>query len=133
MLDREIGLACPNTEGPPQHPRPREAWVECKRAVDQCNLGPDILAEKGQRKGGVREDTRVVAGGFHSLPRARRCPGGGSSPDRRASRRVARGRSRPRRAPARNADRADGLFERAQRGENPLARGEGKNSGSARR
>ena len=27
LLDREIRLACPNTEGTPQHPRPREAGL----------------------------------------------------------------------------------------------------------
>ena len=83
LLDPKIGLSRPDTENAPQMPRPREARIERERAIDQCYLGSDILAEKGERKRGMREDARVVACGFHGLPRAFAAPRrfvSGSSP-----------------------------------------------------
>src|SRR5262249_33522041 len=62
LLDREIGLARPDTEAAPQHPRPREARIERERAIDQRDLSPHILAQPGECKRGVREDTWVVTG-----------------------------------------------------------------------
>src|SRR4029453_7060675 len=117
LLNPAIGLSRPDTENAPQHPRPREARIERERALDQCDLGPDILAEKGERKRGEREDTRVVAGGFHGLPRA-------LAPLAAGCFGVVRPSQRERRPVVWIS--LDSLFERAQPGENPLARGEGE-------
>jgi hypothetical protein len=126
LLDPPIGVSRPDTENAPQMPRPREARIERERAIDQCYLGSDILAEKGERKRGVREDARVVACGFHGLPRAFAAPAavrlGIVAPV--VEPRVADRGQGERRPVMRIA--LDGLFERTERFENPLARGEGE-------
>src|SRR5690242_20387557 len=68
MLDREIGLAGPNSEEAADKPAAREARVEREGTVDQPDHGADILAELTQHMGGVDENARVV------LPRMERLP-----------------------------------------------------------
>jgi len=68
VLDRGIGLARPNSDHAADEPAAPEIPVESQRAVDQGHCGPDVLAEIGQREGGVRQDTRVVASHFQRPP-----------------------------------------------------------------
>ena len=42
--------------------------VERQRTVDQRDHRADVLAEIGQREGGIRQDARVVAGHFEGPP-----------------------------------------------------------------
>ena len=49
-------------------PAAREVRVERQGTVDQRHHGADVLAEIGQREGGIRQDARVVAGHFQGSP-----------------------------------------------------------------
>ena len=68
MLDRDVGLARPQPECAADKPAAREIRVECQRTIDQRHHGADVLAEIGQRLGGVREDAWVVASPLQGSP-----------------------------------------------------------------
>jgi len=69
MLDRDAGLARPQPQCAADKPAAREIRVECQRTIGQRHHGADVLAEIGQRLGGVREGARVVASHFQGSPR----------------------------------------------------------------
>ena len=71
-------------------PAAREVRVERQRAIDQRHHGADVLAEIGQREGGIRQDARVVAGHFQGPPARNRRPSGGPPPDLRSGRQSSR-------------------------------------------
>jgi hypothetical protein len=68
MLDRDVGLAQPAPEEATDVPATRIVRVEYEGTVNQRNDGGDILAEIGQRKGGIRPDARIVASRFQGSP-----------------------------------------------------------------
>ena len=89
-------------------PAAREVRVERQGAIDQRHHGADVLAEIGQREGGIRQDARIVAGHFQGSP----CEIGALQTVRlrifapTVKNAAENSRPRPRRARARNADRA---------------------------
>ena len=104
-----IGLAGPQPEDAADVPAAREARVERQRAVDQRHHGADVLAEIGQREGGIRQDARVVAGHLAGPAGRNRCPcrrSASGSSLRAVDEAADDSRPRPRRGRARNADRA---------------------------
>src|SRR6516162_10578663 len=68
MLDRDVGLARPKPDIAADEPAAGEIRIERQGAVDQRHHGADVLAKIGQRKGGICEDDRIVAGYFQSSP-----------------------------------------------------------------
>src|SRR5262249_26658970 len=68
MLDREIGLAGPDSEKAAQQPATGVTRVERQRSVEQPDHSADILAEASQDLGGVDEDARLVLPHVESLP-----------------------------------------------------------------
>src|SRR5215831_2025734 len=68
MLDRNVGLARPSPEDAADKPASSVVRVERQGAVNQCHHGADVLAEIGQRLGGMRQDARLVAGRFQGSP-----------------------------------------------------------------
>jgi hypothetical protein len=68
MLDRNVRLARPNPEEAADVPTAGVVRIQRRRMVNQCYLGSDILAEIGQREGGIGQDGRVVAGHFQGSP-----------------------------------------------------------------
>src|SRR5215469_730152 len=68
MLDRNVGLTRPIPECATEIPAARVVRVERQGAVDQRYHGTDILAEIGQRVGGIRPDAWIVAGHHQGSP-----------------------------------------------------------------
>src|SRR6266853_94700 len=68
MVDCDVGLARPYPEDTADEPAVGEIRVECQSAVDQRHHGADVLAERGQRISGIRQDARIVAGHFQGSP-----------------------------------------------------------------
>jgi hypothetical protein len=62
MLDRDVGLARPKPQDAADTAAPREARVKRQCAIHQCHHRADVLAEIGQRQGGIGKDARVIAG-----------------------------------------------------------------------
>ena len=54
MLDRDVGLARKRLRMPLMMPAAREIRVERQRTIDQRYHRADVLAEIGQREGGIR-------------------------------------------------------------------------------
>src|SRR5271157_3248199 len=69
MLDRDVGLARPSPEDAADKPASSVVRVEREGSVNQRHHGADILAEIGQRLGGIGQDARVVADHFQGSPR----------------------------------------------------------------
>src|SRR6516165_349011 len=68
MLDRDVRLAGPMPEDAADVPPTCEIRIEHEGTVDQRDHGADVLAEIGQREGGIRQDTRIVAAHFQRAP-----------------------------------------------------------------
>ncbi|HEY2541220.1 MAG TPA: hypothetical protein VGI28_17250 [Stellaceae bacterium] len=72
MLDRNVLLARVTPQDAAHEPAAREVRVKRQRAVTQRDHRADVLAEPGQRTGGIHQDARVVAGHFQGPPLFRR-------------------------------------------------------------
>src|SRR6516225_7078735 len=68
MLDRDVRLARPKPYIAADEPAAGEIRIERQCAVDQRHHGADVLAEIGQRDGGIRQGDRVVAGHLQVSP-----------------------------------------------------------------
>src|SRR5205814_1823796 len=68
VLDCRFGLARQQTEKAFDEPAARVVRVECQCAVNQRHHGADVLAERGQRIGGICQDPWVVAGLLQGSP-----------------------------------------------------------------
>ena len=68
MLDSDVGLARIHSEGATDVPAARGTRVERQCTIDQRHHGADVLAEIGQREGGIRQDARVIAGHLQRSP-----------------------------------------------------------------
>ena len=68
MHDRDFGLARPISERAANVPPARETRVERHRTVNQHHHRANVLAEIGERKGGIRQDARIVAAHFEGSP-----------------------------------------------------------------
>src|SRR5262245_11902162 len=68
MLDCEVVLAGPGSEGAAKKPAAREARIERERTIDQPDCGIDILIEASQHQGRVDENARVVLSRLKRLP-----------------------------------------------------------------
>src|SRR5215472_2870012 len=68
MLDRNVGLTRPIPECVTEIPASRVVRVERQGTVDQRYHGTDILAEIGQRVGGIRQDAWIVTGHHQGWP-----------------------------------------------------------------
>ncbi len=68
IFDRAVGLPCPISQHPADKPHPRRIRIERQRPVDQRHHGADVLAEPGQRLGGIHQNARVVFGCFERPP-----------------------------------------------------------------
>src|SRR5258708_24759401 len=68
MLDREVRQARPSPEYAADEPPMREIWVELQRTIDQSDHRANVLTERGQCEGGIRQDVRIVAGHFQGPP-----------------------------------------------------------------
>ena len=68
MLDRDVGLARPVPENAADIPAAREARVERQRTINQRHHRTDVLAERGQREGGIGKGARIVAGNLQGAP-----------------------------------------------------------------
>jgi hypothetical protein len=64
MLDRDVRLAPPNPEEAANVPAAGVIRIQRQAMVNQRYHGADVLAEIGQREGGIRQDARVVTGHF---------------------------------------------------------------------
>ena len=62
MLYCQIGLASDQPHGTAGVPAACEARVQQQRAIGQRDHGADVLAEIGERKGGIGQDGGIVAG-----------------------------------------------------------------------
>src|SRR6516165_10616 len=69
MLDRQIGLTCPQPEPTANVPAQFEARVQGQRTVDQRHHRVDVFAEISEYGGGKGEDTGVASGHANSLLR----------------------------------------------------------------
>ena len=59
MLDCDVGLG-PQSSCAADEPAAREIRIERQGTIDQRRHGADVLAEIGQRLGGIGQDSRVV-------------------------------------------------------------------------
>src|SRR5260221_3252342 len=69
MLDRAVWLARPDPEKAANVPAASVVRIKRQGMINQRYHGADVLAEIGQRKGGIRQDPRVVAGYLQGSPR----------------------------------------------------------------
>src|SRR5271156_5616858 len=69
MGNRYVGLARPIPEEATDVPATCEIRVQYEGTINQRHHGADILAEIGQRQGGIHEDTRIVATHLQGSPR----------------------------------------------------------------
>ena len=68
MLDCDIGLACPIPECAAKGRPTSVVRVERQGTIDQRHHRADVLAERGQRMGGIHQDDRIVAGRLQRPP-----------------------------------------------------------------
>ena len=69
MPDREIRFPADQPQHAADVPAARKARVERQRTIGQCRHRADVLAEKREREGGIREDARIVVGLLQCLAR----------------------------------------------------------------
>src|ERR1700730_13312460 len=68
MRDRGVGKARPKPEYSADVPAARKIRIQRQRTINQRHHATDVLAEIGKRKGGIRQDSRVVTGHFQGSP-----------------------------------------------------------------
>ena len=109
VLQGGVGLARPQPEDAADVPTARVVRVVRQGTVDQRQHRANILTQRGERQGGMRQDARVLAGYFQGSPGKINTPSIGPPRGLRSDNRISAGysRMRPRRARARNADRVD--------------------------
>jgi len=62
MLRRDVGLAGPDPEDAANKPSVGEVRVEREGTLNQRHHGADVLAERREREGSIRQGARIVAG-----------------------------------------------------------------------
>src|SRR5438067_10190534 len=68
MFDRDLGFPGAHSEDAADVPAARIVRVKRERAVNQRHRRANILAEVGERVGGICQNGRVVAGHFQRSP-----------------------------------------------------------------